>query len=90
MKYCRECGCNMSDDHDGVVCECCLDERGDTVPDGLGKDVESLYPKIILTTSGPVRETLNKILESKLSNSVDRSKVNPVLFRGYGRLINER
>ena len=39
MKYCKECGCIMDDRHDGDVCECCLDERGDTVSDGLGEEV---------------------------------------------------
>ena len=37
MRFCIECGCNMPDDHDGDMCEVCKDERGDTIPDGLGK-----------------------------------------------------
>lgn len=35
MKVCKECRCNMTDSHDGDVCECCLDDRGDTISDGL-------------------------------------------------------
>lgn len=27
MKRCRDCGCLMSDDHYGNICECCLDDR---------------------------------------------------------------
>ena len=26
MKYCKLCGCIMSDNHDGDICECCLDD----------------------------------------------------------------
>lgn len=35
MKYCIECGCIMPDDHDGDMCEVCIEERGGTVPDSL-------------------------------------------------------
>ena len=35
MKYCIECGCIMPDNHAGDVCECCLDDRGDTIPDRI-------------------------------------------------------
>ena len=38
MKYCIECGCIMPDDHDGDMCECCLDERGGTLPDSLREE----------------------------------------------------
>ena len=94
MKICIDCGCNLPDDHDGDVCECCLDDRGDTIPDGLRKE-ETLYPKIVLTTSGPVREVLDKIYERRLAELVDRdlsdkpvdwTKFNPFLFRGYGQM----
>lgn len=30
MKKCTECGCLMSDDHDGDIRECCQDERSDS------------------------------------------------------------
>lgn len=26
MKYCEICGCIMDDNHDGDICECCLDD----------------------------------------------------------------
>lgn len=26
MKYCKQCGCIMDDDHDDDICECCLDD----------------------------------------------------------------
>lgn len=26
MKYCEMCGCIMDDDHDGNICEVCIDE----------------------------------------------------------------
>lgn len=26
MKHCIECGCLMDDDHDGDVCEVCIDD----------------------------------------------------------------
>ena len=29
MKYCKMCGCIMEDDHDGEICECCLDDMTD-------------------------------------------------------------
>ena len=90
MKVCIDCGCNMPDNHIGDVCECCLDDRGDTIPDGLRAAEEPLYPKICLTTSGPVRETLDKIIENRLQGldePADWSKFNPFLFRGYGRII---
>lgn len=95
MKYCLDCGCLMPDDHEGDVCECCLDDRGDTLPDGLRTE-ESLYPKIQITTSGPVREALDNILESRLAELVERDlsdkpvewlKVTPFLFQSYGRTI---
>lgn len=95
MKVCIDCGCNLPDDHAGGVCECCLDDRGDTIPDGLRRE-ESLYPKIRFTTSGPVREELDRILESRIRDlieldrsdkPVDWSKFNPFLLRGYGRTI---
>lgn len=38
MKVCIDCGCLMSDDHDGNICECCRDDRGDTIPDGLREE----------------------------------------------------
>lgn len=38
MKYCIDCGCIMPDDHIGNVCECCLDDRGDTTPDSLRRE----------------------------------------------------
>lgn len=94
MKVCIDCGCNLPDDHIGNICECCRDDRGDTIPDGLRSE-ESLYPKIRFTTSGPVREDFERILESRLSELVERDlsdkprewcKVNPFLFRGYGVL----
>lgn len=40
MKVCKECGANLPDDHEGDLCECCLDDRGDTIPDSL-RDYES-------------------------------------------------
>lgn len=95
MKICIDCGCNLPDDHIDNICECCRDDRGDTIPDGLRRE-ESLYPKICFTTSGPVREELDRILERRLSKliesdladkPVDWSKFNPFLFRGYGRTI---
>lgn len=98
MKVCIDCGCLMSDNHEGDVCECCLDDRGDTIPDGLRRE-ESLYPKIVLTTSGPVRETFDKILESRLAELVerelsdkpiDRSKSPLFITRYYGRFVYER
>lgn len=97
MKVCIDCGCNMPNDHEGDVCECCLDDRGDTIPDGLRRE-ESLYPKICLTTSGPVRETLDKIMERRINKliesdlddkPVDWSRFNPFLFRGYGVIREE-
>lgn len=38
MKVCIDCGCNLPDNHDGDVCECCLDDRGDTISDGLRRE----------------------------------------------------
>lgn len=35
MKRCLECGCLMPDDHDGDVCEVCLEERDGTVSDRM-------------------------------------------------------
>lgn len=35
MKHCKICGSLMDPDHDGDVCECCLDEYGDLEPDFL-------------------------------------------------------
>lgn len=26
MKYCKLCGCIMPDNHDGEICECCIDD----------------------------------------------------------------
>lgn len=26
MRYCIECGCIMPDDHDGEICEVCIDD----------------------------------------------------------------
>lgn len=26
MKNCKQCGCHMPDNHDGDICECCLDD----------------------------------------------------------------
>lgn len=39
-KRCTECGCIMPDDHDGEICEVCLDERGDTVSDSIKKELD--------------------------------------------------
>lgn len=34
MKYCELCGCIMDDDHDGNICECCLDDmKEEDTPD---------------------------------------------------------
>lgn len=38
MKVCIDCGCNLPDNHIGDFCECCLDDRGDTIPDGLRRE----------------------------------------------------
>lgn len=38
MKNCIECGCIMPADHDGNICECCLDDRGDTISDSLREE----------------------------------------------------
>ena len=38
MKYCVDCGCIMPDNHDGDFCECCLDDRGGTIPDSLREE----------------------------------------------------
>jgi len=35
MKECKMCGCLMPDNHEGDICECCLDEYGDRIPDGI-------------------------------------------------------
>lgn len=33
IKYCKVCGCIMDDDHDGDICECCLDDmKGEDPP----------------------------------------------------------
>ena len=40
MKRCIDCGCIMPDDHIGAMCEICVEERGDTVPDYLKKENE--------------------------------------------------
>lgn len=40
VKICIDCGCLMQDDHEGDVCECCLDDRGDTLSDGLRDERE--------------------------------------------------
>ena len=90
MKYCIDCGCNLPDDHDGDMCECCRDDRGDTIPDGL-REIESLYPKVCLPTLVRVGEDLDKILESRLSELVKvdlygKPKVN-LIFRGYGQIV---
>lgn len=29
MKHCIECGCNMPDNHESNICECCQDDRRD-------------------------------------------------------------
>lgn len=39
MKYCIDCGCNLPDDYDGDICECCRDDRGDTIPDIARKEI---------------------------------------------------
>ena len=26
MKYCKMCGCIMDDQHDGDICECCVED----------------------------------------------------------------
>ena len=88
MKNCIDCGCLMPDDHEGDVCECCRDGRGDTIPDVLRRE-EAGCPRGFLTTFGPVREALDRILESRLAElvdrdlsdkPVDRTKFNPYLF----------
>lgn len=32
MKRCKLCGCHMDDNHDGDICECCLDELYESDP----------------------------------------------------------
>lgn len=39
MKRCKYCGCLLSLCHDGDICECCLDERGDIIPDSFRKEI---------------------------------------------------
>lgn len=39
MKRCIECGCIMPDNHDGAMCEICVEERDDTIPDFLRKEL---------------------------------------------------
>lgn len=39
MKECIICGYIMDDDHDGEICECCLDELLDIDP-GPGEEEE--------------------------------------------------
>ena len=39
MKRCIECGCNMPDNHDGNMCEICVEERDGTVPEFLRKEL---------------------------------------------------
>lgn len=29
MKYCKECGCIMPDNHEADLCECCQDDRNE-------------------------------------------------------------
>lgn len=41
MKYCIECDCIMPDDHDGDMCEICQDERGNTIPGSLRKEIKN-------------------------------------------------
>lgn len=98
MKYCIDCGCIMPDDHIGDMCECCRDDRGDTIPDGLRRE-ESLYPKVYMTTSGSVREALDESLEKRLvplvesdlaDMSADWPKSPPFILRSYARFIYER
>jgi hypothetical protein len=31
----------MPDDHGGDFCECCLDDRGDTIPDSLREEAKN-------------------------------------------------
>ena len=38
MKVCVDCGCNLPDGYVGNICDCCRDDRGDTIPDGLRKE----------------------------------------------------
>lgn len=32
MKYCKQCGCLMDDDHDGEICEVCIDDMREDDP----------------------------------------------------------
>lgn len=47
MKCCIECGCLMNDNHDGDVCECCLDDRGATVSDGLRREDPKYRKRVV-------------------------------------------
>lgn len=38
MKYCKECGCIIPDDHESDTCEVCQDERDGTISDGVRGD----------------------------------------------------
>lgn len=40
MKHCIECGCYIPDDHDGDMCEVCLEERDGTIPDSIKEEDE--------------------------------------------------
>lgn len=62
MKVCIDCGCLMLDDHDGDMCECCLDDRGDTIPDGLreeGRDMRILLINVDSRWNMAVRKMYN-------------------------------
>lgn len=76
MKFCNECGCNMPDNHDGDICEVCKDERGDTVADGLRKDVEPLYPNLVVEFTDEDRKRFCEILKSRLDalKSIKKSR----------------
>ena len=39
MKRCIECGCIMPENHDGDMCEICVEERDGTIPDFLRKEL---------------------------------------------------
>lgn len=42
MRRCVECGCIMPDDHDGAMCEICVEERAGTIPDFLREEADTM------------------------------------------------
>lgn len=66
MKECKYCGSILPDDHEGDICECCIDDRGDTIPDSL-RD----YNDFLRTKSTNIEQA---------GFTIDQDDLNPCLY----------